>query len=136
MEDVLVPILVPFMVCVVLPVSIVWIIFRCISNADNKRAEVLVKALETNNGIDADRLVDAFSKSKKENKTPREILNGRLLRGCIFTLCGVVLIAFYYINSWGYEEFHNFLLILGGISAAVGISFLTVFFATRKQVKD
>ena len=82
----LVPILVPLGVCVALPVLIVWIVFRTIKNNDDKRAEVLIKAIEANNGIDADKLAEALTKPRK---SPRQLLTLRLLRGCIFTFIGI-----------------------------------------------
>ena len=79
-------ILVPIFICVVLPVAIVLIVFLYNMNSDNKRAQVLIKAIEANKDIDTDKLAEAFSKPRR---SPREILNLRLLRGSIFTLCGL-----------------------------------------------
>ena len=55
-------ILVPIFVCVVLPVAIVAIVFAAAMNNDNKRAKVLIKAIESNCGIDADKLAEALQK--------------------------------------------------------------------------
>ena len=55
-------VLVPIAICCILPICVVWIIFHAATNGDNKRAEVLIKAIESNNGIDADRLADALAK--------------------------------------------------------------------------
>lgn len=130
MEDILVPIF----VCVVLPVAIVLIVFLASMNSDNKRAKVLIKAIESNNGIDADRLAEAF---KKPVKTARQILNLRLLRGCIFTFIGLALAIFGIIDSDSYNTIEdNMGLMLGGISLAIGISYLVVFFVTRRNVND
>ena len=41
--------------------------------------------------IDTDKLAEAFSKPRR---SPREILNLRLLRGSIFTLCGLGFVIF------------------------------------------
>lgn len=75
-------IIVPIFVCVVLPVAIVAIVYAASINSDNQRSKVLIKAIESNCGIDADKLAEALQKPKK---TAREILNLRLLRGCIFS---------------------------------------------------
>ena len=77
MEE-LVTILVPIFLCVVLPVAIVAIIYWEKINSTNKRTQVLIKAIEANNGINADKLAEALSGQRKSAK---EILNGRLLRG-------------------------------------------------------
>ncbi|MGM9844834.1 MAG: DUF6249 domain-containing protein [Muribaculaceae bacterium] len=124
----LVPILVPLGVCVALPVLIVWIVFRTIKNNDDKRAEVLIKAIETNNGIDADKLAEALTKPRK---SPRQLLTLRLLRGCIFTFIGIAGTAFYLIAD---DDEDSGILLLSVISIAIGISYLVVFFMTRNDV--
>lgn len=130
MEDILVPIF----VCVVLPVAIVLIVFLASMNSDNKRAKVLIKAIESNNGIDADRLAEAF---KKPVKTARQILNLRLLRGCIFTFIGLALAIFGIIDFKSYYTVdENIALMLGGISLAIGISYLVVFLVTRRNIDN
>lgn len=122
-------------VCVVMPVMIMWIIYRAIINGDNKRAEVLMEAIRSNNAIDADRLAEALSKPRR---TPRELLNLRLLRGCIFTLVGlattICLILMIIDGSDGWLNFQ--LLVTSGIFLAVGISYLIVYFVTRKQIEN
>lgn len=133
MEDILIPIF----ICVVLPVAIVAIVFAATINNDNKRAKVLIKAIESNCGIDADKLAEALQKPKK---TAREILNQRLLRGCIFSfiglaLCIVGIVSFYYIGALSEDSF-TVPLVFGGASLAIGLSYLVVYFVTRKQIKD
>ncbi len=130
-------VLVPIFICVVLPVAVVAIVFFTIINSDNKRSKVLIKAIESNCAIDTDKLAEALQKPRK---TPREILNGRLLRGCLFSFIGIVLCA---IGLASYGTGTDFgadgvtvPLIFGGISAAIGLSYLVVYFATRSQVKE
>lgn len=130
-------ILVPIFICVVLPVAIVAIIFAASMNSDNKRAKVLIKAIEANNNIDADKLAEAMRKPKK---SAREVLNQRLLMGCIFTFIGVALFIFglvSYFMGVGFESDPVTVpMIFGGASLAIGLSYLVVYFVTRKQVKD
>ncbi len=126
---------IPIAICVVLPVMVVWITFRAQMNRDNKRTEVLIKAIESNNGIDADKLAEAMSKPRK---TASEILNQRLLRGCIFSLVGLALMISSVIMGIGGEDmFDNvpgLFLFTGLASVAVGISYLIVYFVTRGKV--
>ncbi len=130
-------ILVPIFVCVVLPVAIVAIVFASAMNSDNKRAKVLIKAIESNCGINADKLAEALQKPKK---TAREILNIRLLRGCIFSFIGIALCIVGAVSFHMGSEFASdpvtVPLIFGGASIAIGVSYLIVYFVTRKQVKD
>ena len=130
-------ILVPISICVVLPVAIVLIIFMTAMNSDNKRAKVLIKAIEANNNIDADKLAAAFAKPRK---TPLEILNKRLLRGCMFTFTGIALIIVALVSLAYGTEFANdsvtLPMIFGGALLAIGLSYLVVYFVTRKQVNN
>ena len=120
-------ILVPIFVCVVLPVAIIAIIFGASINSDNKRSQVLIKAIESNCDIDADKLAEALQKPKK---TAREILNLRLLRGCIFSLVGIAVCIIGIIAA----DTVTVPLIFGGASLAIGLSYLVVYFVTRKQI--
>lgn len=131
--------MVPISICAILPISIVLIVFIASMYTEKRRAEVLIKAIESNNGIDADKLAEAFGKPKK---TARENLNTRLLLGCIFSFVGIVFCVLGVISilsNGGFESStgSNFMpLIIGGCSLAIGLSFLVVYFVTRKQVKD
>lgn len=130
-------ILVPISICVILPVSIVLIVSIAAMNGDRTRAKVLMKALETNNSIDADKLAEAL---KKPSKSPREVLNGRLLRGCMFSLVGLFIVIAGIANWCNGTPFSadpvTVPMVFGGASLAGGISFLIVYFVTRKQVDE
>lgn len=133
--DELIGLLVPISICVVLPVMIVYIITHQKINNDNKRTEILIKAIEANNNIDTDKLAESLNKPQR---TPREILNRRLLNGCIFTLAGIGLAITGCVGLFNGAEFNDdqvtFPFLSGMISLAIGISFLIVFFVTRKQI--
>lgn len=133
----MVDILVPIFVCVVLPVAIVGIYYWSQVNAENKRAEILMKAIEANCGPDADKLAEALQKPRK---TAREILNLRLLRGCMFTFVGLGLCIVGIVSACMGTEFASdpvtVPLVFGGALLAIGLSYLVVYFVTRKQVKD
>lgn len=133
----MVEILVPIFVCVVLPVAIVGIYYWSQINAENKRAEILMKAIEANCGPDADKLAEALQKPRK---TAREILNLRLLRGCMFTFVGLGLCIVGIVSACMGSEFASdpvmVPLVFGGASLAIGLSYLVVYFVTRKQGKD
>lgn len=137
-------ILVPIFVCVVLPVSIVFLSVYGKINSTNKQAEVLKKALECNNTADVDKLAETMNRrrlfSPKNERTPRELLNLRLLRGCIFTLVGLLLAGATALTGAlsGEEKFAVVQLVgvlpICGIFFAIGISYLIVYFVTRKEV--
>lgn len=128
--------LIPISICVVLPVLIVWIVFRASTNKHNKNAEVIIKAIENNSTIDTDKIIEALSHGQK---TPIEILNGRLLRGCIFTLIGISAIVVAIISGYMSipEQIIQFpALIISGLSLAIGIAYLVVYFVSRKSIKN
>lgn len=130
--------LVPIFICAIMPIAIVLIVFLTSMNSENKRAKVLIKAIESNNSIDADKLAEALSKPKK---TPQEILNLRLLRGCIFFLIGLALVVYCLITAYSTGEAigldaYTTPLIIGLISIAIGVSYLVVYFVTRGQIKN
>lgn len=104
-------------------------------NSDNKRANILIKAIESNNGIDADKLAESLQKPKK---TEREILNMRLLRGCIFSLVGLALVITGLVNLATGSDFSSdpvsVPVMFGGIAIAVGISYLIVYRVSRRQM--
>ena len=129
-------ILVPIFICVVLPVTIVYIIYRTRQKRDANRTAILLEAIRSNSAIDTDKLTESVAVKKR---TPRELLNLRLLRGCIFSLVGVVLILLCPILTLieGSDlEAISFMLLAGGICLAIGISYLIVYFTSRKQFKD
>lgn len=128
-------ILVPIAVAVVMPVLIVWIVFRSATNKDNRNAEIIIKAIENNSIVDTDKLVKALS---KRGKTPSQLLNLRLLRGCIFTFIGLAIAICIAIKACSLPEVHlrYSSMLFSGISLAIGLAYLVVYFVTRKSVKD
>lgn len=122
-----------------MPVSIVLIVFLNSMNTENKRAKILIKAIDAGCGPDADKLAEAL---RKPLPSPRELLNRRLLRGCIFTFVGLFLlvmgVVLYlpYLNDNFIPDQSSWCGFAGGASLAVGISYLIVYFVTRRSVSD
>ncbi len=132
-QDIMVTVFLPICICCVLPVTIVWLICRRWINNDNRRADVLIEAIKTYNGMDIDRLVETLA---KPNRTPAELLNLRLLRGCIFTLVGLALTVVCVViclNCGGMTDPAGIFMVLGAVSVAIGVSYLITYFVTKKQ---
>lgn len=127
--------LVPIFICVVLPIAIVLIVCLTRMNADNKRTKIIIKAIEANKDVDTDKLIESL---KTPKKTAREILNARLLRGCMYSLIGLGLVIVGIVNLLTGSDFNadpvTVPFIFGGISLAIGLSYLIVYYVTRKQV--
>lgn len=124
-------ILIPFFVCVLLPVSIVLIVSLRKRNSDNKRADVLIKAIESGREVDTERLVESLRSANERVYTAKDILYARLLRGCIFSLIGVALTIVYFTGLILREAL---LLTTGLICLAVGIAYLIVYFVSRNDI--
>ena len=125
--------LIPIGVCVLLPITTVWIVFKAKTNNDNKRADVLIKAIENNANIDAEKLAEALG---KQQISAKELLNRRLLRGCMFTILGVAFSIIALTFSAAPEDMQFISYILAALSFAVGIAYLIVYFVTRNTTAE
>ena len=124
-------IIVPIGICVVLPVMLVWLVTRVRRNEIDKKAEVMIKAIESGVTIDS----DFFKEAPKKRKSTKERLLNRLICGCAASIIGAALTAIGII-PWMTLEDDTFapLLIFGGISLAVGIALFIGFFVGRKML--
>lgn len=129
--------LVPIFVCVVLPVAIVLITSLAKMHGESKRTQIIIKAIEANKDVDTDKLIESL---KQPQKSAREILNGRLLRGCMYSLIGIALAVVGIANIATGSDFSadpvTVPFVFGGISLAIGVSYLIVWKVTRTQVSD
>ena len=130
MEDILIPI----SVCVVLPVMVVWLVNRTRQNEINRKADIMLKAIESGATIDAN-----FFKAQQENKSIKERLLKRLTGACIFTLTGLVFAVIGLFNWTNLTENMSndsavIPMIFGGLFLAIGISLFVVFFVGRKML--
>lgn len=121
--------LIPILICVVLPIAIVGIFaFKSIYRT-KRQSEIIIRAIEADKGFDPENIIGLFASPRKSE---REILNGRLLRGLIFSLVGVALIVCSLIAG----SSMLWLWMTGLVSVAVGFSFLIVWFVTRESVSE
>lgn len=128
----MVEILVPIFCGCVLPIAIVLIVSMRKKNSDDKRAEILIKAIESGEELDTDKLAEALGKPVM---SPQELLNTRLLNGCKYTLVGLSLIIINCLVNRD-EDLKIMMLLCGSIAMAIGIAYLIVYFVTRGQIPD
>ena len=126
--------IVPICICVVLPSIIIWLIGRVKQNETNRKAEIMLKALDNGAQIDAD-----FFKSQSASRTIKERLLGRLTGACVTGLLGVALLAVaIYMGctlNWSKnDEVIIMTTLLGGILLAVGIALFIVYFSGKKML--
>ena len=126
--------LIPICICVVLPTLVIWLIGRVKQNETNRKAEIMLKALDNGAKIDSD-----FFKSPSGSKTIKERLLGRLTGACITGLLGVAVLAVaVYMGSrldWSSNDgVIIFTTLFGGILLAIGIALFIVYFCGKKML--
>ena len=124
----LVQLLVPLGVAVVLPITVVAIVFRSAMASERNRKEIVLAALEKSPDIDVELLMKNLKKSEKLIK---EKLLAKLQRGCLCCLMGVALVLLYFFLSVQNE----FLIIAGTALIAIGIAFLVGYFVGRRMLE-
>lgn len=130
-------VLVPIFICCVLPIAIVLIESLQRRHRENKRSEILLKAIETNKDINLERIAEAMA-DRRPRRTPEEIRMRRLLLGCILSLVGLAFVVIALL-SWlignmpfGADEVVDPML-LAALILPVGISYLIVYFVSGKK---
>lgn len=116
---------------VVLPVLIVWLVNRKRTNDTNRKAEVLLKAIESGAAIDP-----SILKENKRVKSIKEILLNRLTAAWVTTLVSIPFIVFgitIYILLERPQEFVLMISGVGGVMLAVGIALFFVYSSGKKM---
>lgn len=127
-------VIVPICICVVLPSIIVWLIGRVKQNETNRKAEIMLKALDNGAKIDTD-----FFKSSSGSRTIKEQLLKRLTGACVTSLLGVAFliggILICNATSWSFDDGPMCLLApIGGILLAIGIALFIVYFVGKRML--
>ena len=122
--------LVPIFICVVLPVAIVWIVSHYRRLATEKKAEVMLKAIEAGTPVDPE-----FFKPQKKEQTIKAKLLERLNGACVTSLMGVAfLVVNYFFPDSNFFAFGQFLPFAGAILLAIGIALFVVYFVSKKML--
>ena len=137
LEEILTSVVLPIFICVVLPITIVWLIARTRQQETNRKAEIMLKAIEA--GVPVD--MTQFEPAKKP-KGPRSIkqdLLEKLNGACITSLMGIGFLTLGIIRAingtFGVSLFLNkFWLPAGGVLLAVGIGLFISYFAGKKML--
>lgn len=128
-------ILVPICICAIMPIVIVLIVYIQKMQTNRVRADVIIKAIESNADVDVDKLTESLNRPQY---TPEQSQSRRLLRGCIFSLIGLIIFIFGIVVSCTSGNYSNDaleILMCGCIVMAVGISFLIVYFVNYKKLR-
>lgn len=135
LERILVNFGVPVFICVVLPVMVVWLVARLRQNEINKKAEIMLKAIEA--GVPVD--MEQFKSAKKSPKTIKQDLLDKLTGACVTTFMGIAFLTYAivgYLNPVWLEGkmFTKLSPLAGGIMLAVGIGLFITYFAGKKML--
>ena len=127
--------LIPICICVVLPTLVIWLVGRVKQNEMNRKAEIMLKALDNGAKIDS-----GFFKSPSGSKTIKERLLGRLAAACITGLLGVAILAVaVYMGcrlDWSTNDDVIIIIttLFGGVLLAIGIALFIVYFSGKKML--
>ena len=127
--------LVPIFICVVLPVAIVWLVARTKQNETNRKAEIMLKAIEAGTPVN----LDQFKSNAKVSKTIKQDMLEKLNGACITSLMGLAFLILGILRAinphFGLSTFLNkFWLPAGGILLAVGIGLFITYFVGKKML--
>ena len=129
----LIPVLVPICVCVVLPVLIVWLVERGKKNETDRKAEIMLKAIESGATIDP----EYFKKEQKPKSAKKELLD-KLSAACITSFLGVAFLVaglcFQAGKIYFAGEMIPFFPTAGAILLAIGIALFIVYFVGKKML--
>ena len=124
--------MIPIGVCVVLPIFIVWLNLRAKMNETNRKAEVMLKAIEAGKEVDAD-----YFKPEGKAKTVKGQLIGKLTGACITFLIGALVMTIVLCMS-AQEKIDSeatlVFAVFGGIMIAIGVALFIAFFVGKKML--
>ena len=117
-----------------LPIWIALFVYRHKVNATNKRTQVILSALEKNEGSLPEELIKSINEPKKSIK---ERLLGKLLLGILCSLAGLGLIIAVIVEyCTGAREYLDAdFLAIGLIMMAAGVAFLVYYFIGKRTLK-
>ena len=123
-------IIVPIGICVVLPIVIVWLVLRARKNETDRKAEIMLKAIEAGAPIDPNLLK---VNTKKKAKTIKQDLLERLTGASVTSALGVAMILLSVFTD--YESAYDIPFpVFGGILIAIGIALFIVYFVGTKAL--
>ena len=123
------------MLCFSLPVTIVWLVQRARQNETNKKAEIMLKAIEA--GVPVD--MEQFKTKKVKSGSVKQDLLDKLTGACVTSLMGVAFVIYACIGYFNPEwiegrMFAKLSPIAGGIMMAVGIGLFISYFVGKKML--
>ena len=137
MEDILTNFGLPVFICVVLPVTIVWLVARTRQQETDRKAEIMLKAIEA--GVPVDMTQFEAPKKQKRPQSIKQDLLEKLNGACITGLMGIGFLTLGLLKTLNWEFGRNmflnkFWLPAGAVLLAVGIGLFISYFAGKKML--
>ena len=114
-------------ICVVLPVLIVWIALRARQHEVNRKADLILKAMEAGIPIDQEFL----KPDKKKNRSIKQDLLDKFTGACVTTLMGT---AFLLLNFFCPGSIMAGSPTVGGILLAIGMALFISYFVGKNML--
>ena len=114
------------------PIMIAILVYRHKVNATNKRTQIILTALEKNEGSVPEELLKSLNEPKKSTK---ERLLWKLLWGILGCLTGLGLIIATIVEYYANQCFDTEILIYGLVVLAAGVAFLVYYFVGRRALQ-
>ena len=130
LEDILIPI----SICVIMPITMVWLNLRSKKQADKNRTDVILAALEKNPNIDLEELMQKIT---PKSATLKEKLLKKLMWGSVISAIGIGFLgSALYMNFIGGMPVENLgrFFFCGGITMLIGLAILLVFFISKRML--
>ena len=108
---------------------VVWLALRARQHSVDRKAEIMLKAIESGATIDPNLL-----KPQTEQKSLKEKLLGRLTGACVTSLLGVAFLIGGLLLGWNIVFLPIQTSLLGGILLAIGIALFVTYFAGRNML--
>ena len=119
-------------ICVVLPIVIVWLFNRRRTNETNKKAEIILKAIDAGIEVNPNLL-----RNEVPQKSVKEVLLNKLTGAMVTTLMGIVTIVFavILISKYGYKVDEEMMTValVGGLLVAIGLALFGTYIAGKKM---
>ncbi len=118
--------------CVVLPIAVVSMVMRYKTHEANKRAEIVLAALEKNPGVNVEEVMHSMSATRKSVK---ERLFQRLTYGLVCLAVGLGMLGYMAIQTLesGWNDNMGSLVLGGCIALAVGLAFIIAFLMGKRM---
>lgn len=133
----MVEILVPLGVCVVLPVLVVWLVTQKKKNETNRRAEILLAAIEKKPETDIREFLEQLNlQQNSQKKSLKMRLMDKLKVACVCTALGVGIFGtslWRDVEGGALRDNLSFLYLSGIILLMVGIAHFIIYFMSKRM---